>query len=162
VLQYKLEKSEEQFLLVNSVPPSANVYFNSLWIGTTPLVAEKPAILTRLSLRLEGYQNVYARVGPAAPLELNFALLKTVIDFDALKDSKRWRYYSSLAGFILSVPFPAFSFGFMRDFYDAGMMDKYEFFSAAYYFSFFVTGALFINMMYNLFLYLNSRDNTVG
>ncbi len=144
------------------MPPAANVYLNSLWIGTTPLVTEKPAILSRLSIRLAGYNDVYARVGPSAPPSLNFALLKTAIDFDALKESKRWRYYTSLAGFILSVPFPAFSFGFMRDFYQAGKMGEYEFFSAAYYFSFFVTGALFINMMYDLFLYLNSRDTTVG
>ncbi|MBN2351829.1 MAG: PEGA domain-containing protein [Spirochaetales bacterium] len=161
-LKYHLEKSEEKFIVVNTLPPSANVYFNSLWMGTTPLVAEMPAILTRLEIRLEGFQNVYERIGPAAAATLNIALVKTVIDYDALKSSKRWRYYTSLAAFILSVPFPAFSYGLMRDFYDANKLGEFEFFSASYMFTFFITGALFVNMFYELFRYLNSRDQTVG
>jgi hypothetical protein len=162
VFQYELVKSEEEFLLIDTVPPAADAYFNSLWIGKTPLVVEKPNLLTRLALRSPGFQDLYARLGPDSPTTLNFALLKTVIDFDKLKDSKRWRYYTSLAAFVLSVPFPMFSFGLMRDYYDARKMGEYEFFSATYYWTFFITGALFVNMMYDLFLYLNSRSETVG
>jgi hypothetical protein len=162
VLEYSMVKSEESFIVIDTVPPTANVYFNSIWIGKTPVVAEKPTVLTRLTIRMEGFQDIYERVGPAAPAALNFTLLKTAIDFDALKEAKRWRYYTSLAAFIISVPFPVFSFGLMRDYYDAQKWGEFEFFSAAYYWSFFITGALFVNMMYDLFRYLNSRNETVG
>ena len=87
---------------------------------------------------------------------------KAVIDYDALKSSKRWRYYTSLAAFVLSVPFPVFSYSMMNDYFNASKVGEYDFFRASYIFTLFVTGALFVNMFYDLFQYLNSRDQTVG
>jgi hypothetical protein len=162
VREYSLSKTEESFVLIETVPPEANIYFNSLWMGKTPLVVEKPGITTRLILRREGFHNAFFRLEPGSPDKLLFPLVQGVIDFDAFQKSTRTRFYTSLAAFLLSLPFPVFSYGMAWDSIAGNRSGDTEFFTATYYWTAFISGTLFVNMIFDLLRYLRSRNKPIG
>jgi hypothetical protein len=162
VKEYHLTKTDEAFLLIESIPPEANVYFNALWIGRTPLLAELPALTTRLILRKDGFHNTFYRLEPSSPDRLLFPLVKEALDFEAFQKSTRTRFYTSLAAFLLSLPFPVFCYSLAWENAFAQRPGPTEFFQASYYWTAFISGALIVNMLFDLFLYLRSRDKPIG
>jgi hypothetical protein len=162
VREYKLVANNEDQVLIETVPPAADAYLNSLWIGKTPLILPLPAISSRLIIRREGFTDLFHRLEPGSPPTLFFPLLKATIDFDRFRESTRSRFYTSLAAFLLSLPLPIFSYSLSWDNIAGNRPGETEFFSASYYWTAFISGVLFVNLVFDLLRYLQSRDKPIG
>ncbi|MBN1523509.1 MAG: hypothetical protein JW904_03395 [Spirochaetales bacterium] len=161
-IEITLEKTDTQALLVESLPPGADVYFNALWIGKSPLIMERPAILSRLLFMADGFNPTSFRIGPESGRNIMVPLVNLKVDWQSIKESKRDRFFGALACLVLSMPVPIFSYGLAGDASFAGRTSDFELYKAIYYWSFFISGALITNMFYELFRYVRSADRPSG
>ncbi|RPJ08102.1 MAG: hypothetical protein EHM28_05255 [Spirochaetaceae bacterium] len=131
-------------------------------MGTAPLVMSRPEKISRLLFVLPGFNDEVIRVGPGMGENVQATLLNLKIEWSQIRDHKRNRYYSALAAFILSLPLPIFSFSFARDAWISGRNGEFEFYSTAYYWTGFISAALFVNMLSELLKYVHSADRPAG
>lgn len=162
VVEIKLTEKNEDFVLIQSIPPGASVYLDSLWAGTTPLILERQYMLSRLTLSLEGFHDEYFRLGPESPPAALIPLVKSVIDLGQFQDAKRDRFYSSLAAFLISLPFPVFSYNMALDYRSSNRIPEWEFFSVTYFWTFFISGALLVNSIIDLLRYVGTHEKPLG
>jgi hypothetical protein len=162
VKEIKLTKSDHNEIFIQSFPPEANIYLDSLWIGKTPLIIERPAIMSRLLIKKEEFGDSFIRVGPTSPMEMEVSLIRIYIDKTEYQEKMANRFYNSLGAFLISVPLPLFCYGLSADYYRAGKEKEGRFYFYTYRWTVFLSGVLFANMIYDLFLYIHSGDRPQG
>ena len=62
-------------VLLESQPAGADVYVESAYAGVTPLRLSRCSVETTLSLVLEGYTDISARIGPNTPATVSYTHL---------------------------------------------------------------------------------------
>jgi hypothetical protein len=172
---FRLAPVAQETILLETIPPGADVYFGALKKGVTPLILPLGATPDILSLNLEGYKS---KVFPSTAQDITapHTLPRDIISWDERIATKRSDFYRSLGFLILSVPIPVLlygayqneAFGFMQytgrsgfD-YDEAMEKekKYRFLYYAYFGSLFLSGSLFVNTMQKLIDYIRTGEES--
>ncbi len=105
----RVEQVDPPALAVRSVrlqssPPGADVYADSVWVGRTPLEHEFPASPTIVRMRREGYLESRFVVDTDSPQIVSRALLPDSIEWTEELRASRDSFYQALTWFVLSVP----------------------------------------------------------
>lgn len=103
-------------VVINTVPPGADVYLSSLWVGATPFLVENGGVNEPLMLKKEGYLDFVSALNPSAQNELNFVLRSSAFDIDSYMKSKRRDFYFNIAGLALSIPLTILTNGYQTRF----------------------------------------------
>ena len=101
---------------LDSQPTGAQVYAGSLFLGSTPLELDRPALKTRLLLRLDGYGDTVLYLDPGAPAALEVPLEPLIANPAALQSRQRDRFYRSFGLWALSFPLPFFLYAATVDY----------------------------------------------
>jgi hypothetical protein len=158
----KLEKSQHEEIFIQSYPPEADVYLDSLWIGKTPLIIDKPFVLSKLLIKKEDYGDFFIRIGPESSDQMDINLFKIYIDKNEYQEKMAVRFYNSLGAFLISLPFSLFSYGLAYDHINAGHENEGQFFFYTYRWSVFVNCVLCAQTIYDLIMYIRSGDRPQG
>ena len=89
---------------LQSSPPGANVYADSVWIGRTPMEYEFATRPTVVRLRRDGYLESRFVIDDAAPQVITRVMLPDTVDWTEELHVKRDAFYRSLTWFVLSLP----------------------------------------------------------
>ena len=111
-----LAKVVEGTIAIASDPPGADFYLDSYWQGKTPLEVTRPPVRSRAVLSLKGFYDAPFSLEPSSPPEVSLQLQKDVGPRDLARKKARDDFYTSLGIFALSLPIPAFAYGFSIDF----------------------------------------------
>jgi hypothetical protein len=142
--------------ILDSNPEGAAVYWGSEWLGTTPLSVEKPEELSRFLLRREGYLDFPLYAGPTLEQSITADLMPDNLDPPEIQNRRRGELYRAFGVFALSIPFPVFLGGYLRDYRAVGA--DVSGLTYAYFGSFAVSSALFVNLAVRLIRYLKAAD----
>ncbi|MFW6293233.1 MAG: PEGA domain-containing protein, partial [Spirochaetota bacterium] len=110
VERVELPATTARTVRIQSSPAGANVYVDSVWIGTTPIEYDFPvedgifATSTIVRLRRDNYLESRFVVDAASPPVVNRALLPASIDWSEEIRDRRDGFYSALTWFVVSVP----------------------------------------------------------
>jgi len=173
-----LAAGEMEYLSVSSKPPGASVYHGSQWLGRTPLemAMPPPAVSSRLLLRKEGYRDYPFYLDSSLTGNIDLSLERDILEESVVQTKKRDQFYSAFGIWALTVPLPLFLYGITADYayayQDAGASGDFseasrlkstgEIFYYSYLGSLFISGSLFLKMMFNLFKYISSADRKAG
>jgi hypothetical protein len=176
LLRETLEKEAAGTISLETTPPGAAVYLESVWSGRTPLTLEKPPEPRRGVLVLNGYYPRTVTLGPASADEVAVPLLPDIGSRDEKQKKARDDFYASFAWFAASVPLPLFSYALAIDF--AVEQLDYLFhgfpseasqaaaasgvFLAGYYTGVAVSASLFVWMVYRVIGYVAASNWTAG
>jgi len=103
-------------IAVASDPQGADLYVDSYWLGKTPLEVDRPPVRSRAVLSLKGFYDAPFSLEPTSPSAVSLQLQKDVGPRDLARTRARDEFYASLGMFALSLPIPAFAYGFSIDF----------------------------------------------
>jgi len=162
VYEIELEKTDHIEMFIQSYPAEANVYIDSLWIGKTPLLIDKPFVMSKLLIKKEDYGDYFIRIGPESPEQLNISLFQVYIDKMEYQEKMAGKFYNSLGAFLISVPFSLFSYGLAYDYFNAGQEEESRFFFYSYRWMVFINCVLCAQMLYDLILYIRAGDRPQG
>jgi hypothetical protein len=115
-LEIALERIPAPRLTLATDPPGVNVYFDSLWIGRSPLELDLPAERGRVLLAREGYNPLAFSLGPAGLPALPLVLEPSTVSRDQLQRRARDAFYGSFGWFLLSLPAPIFCYRYAFDY----------------------------------------------
>lgn len=91
-------------VMLRSSPSNANVYVDSIWVGTTPLSYEFPLGSSVVQLRRDGFLESRFVVDGQSPPSISRALLSAQIDWTDELREQRDEFYRALGFFVVSVP----------------------------------------------------------
>jgi hypothetical protein len=172
---YRLQSVPQETLLIETIPPGADVYFGALKKGVTPLILPLGATPDILSLNLEGYKS---KVFPFTSADIASAhvLPRDIVSWDERIAAKRADFYRSLGFTILSVPIPVLLYGAYQNEvfgfiqytrrpgfdYDEAMRKekKYRILYYAYFGSLFLSGSLIVNTIQKLIDYIRTGEES--
>jgi hypothetical protein len=160
--QFTLEESGHEDLFIQSYPPLANVYVDSLWIGKTPLIIEKPFVISKLLIKKADFGDYFTRIGPQSPGTIEIGLTRSYIDRTEYQEKMALNFYNSLGAFMISLPVTLFSYGLSYDYNNAGFSERGRFFFYTYRWSFFVNCVLLATTIYDLIIYIRAGDRPQG
>ncbi|MBN2737315.1 MAG: PEGA domain-containing protein [Spirochaetales bacterium] len=160
---------------LNSEPSEAMVYENSQYIGMTPLVINKLDTANQILLKKEGYQDKSLTVDKNSSDQLNIPLLLEGESLSELQQKKRNDFYFAFGFFLLSLPVSFFLDVYSKDYYDyyrsnffyLSEGDQETFFNTSNGFrisqwaAWAVSGGLAANMLWQLYLYIDSTNKLV-
>ncbi len=101
---------------LDSRPTGAQVYAGSLFLGTTPLELDRPALKTRILLHRDGFGDTVLYLDPRAPATIEQPLAPLIADPVALQAQQRGRFYRSFGIWALSFPLPFFLYAATVDY----------------------------------------------
>lgn len=175
-LKVSLAASERPRILVRSTPEGAAVYVSSMWVGTTPLLVDRPESDVSLTLRMKDYGDYTTALTPSSPKVFPVKLVPDSFHYDSYVASLRNRFYASFGAFALSVIAPVTFYSLLQDYnsrlqntpsvltssaavsqYDQ-FMKLWHIWYYAYWGSFFVSTALFVNTAMDIGAYLQATD----
>jgi len=173
-----LAAGEMEYLSVSSKPPGVSVYHGSQWLGRTPLEMAMPApvVSSRLLLRKEGYRDYPFYLDSSLTGNIDLTLERDILEESVIQTKKRDQFYRAFGIWALTVPLPFFLYGITADYalsYQGAaaagnLSDAYrlkstgEVFYYSYLGALFISGSLFLKMMFNLFDYISSADRKAG
>lgn len=102
-------------VVVQSIPPGADLYVGSQWMGKTPLELDLPPIRQRGVLSMDGYFDLPFGLSPQSPPAMSFPLQSSLVPREKLQSQARDDFYAAFAWFIVSLPIPVFSYAFTLD-----------------------------------------------
>ncbi len=176
-LSIALAAGELEYLSVSSKPSGASVYSGSQWLGRTPLemAMPAPAVSSRLLLRKEGYRDYPFYLDSSLTGNIDLTLERDILEESVIQTKKRDQFYSAFGIWALTVPLPLFLYGITADYALAYQDAQYSgnpeasrllSTGKAFYYSYlgalFISGSLFLKMMFNLFDYISSADRKAG
>jgi len=159
---FALEQSRQEDVFIETYPQGANVYIDSLWVGKTPLIIEKPFVMSKLLLKKKDYGDYFTRIGPGSPGRIEIGLLKSYIDPTEYQEKMALNFYNSFGAFLISLPFTLFSFGLSYDYANAGFNEESRIFFYTYRWGVFINCVLFARTIYDLILYIRAGDRPQG
>lgn len=101
---------------VESDPPGASVYWDSVQRGTTPWITDKPSLRRHLLLVKEGFLDAAGRADPLSPDLLKLPLQPDVMDPGQRQKDQRDRFYVSFGALMVAIPVPVFLFVAFQDY----------------------------------------------
>ena len=107
-ISFNVEPVETKLFAISSFPPGADVYYNSIWQGQTPLLlngAKGEVVISK-----EGYQNSRVFLDEINGNTLDFFPQKEVFNKDDYLLDKRNDFYKNLTWFVLSIPVAFFTY----------------------------------------------------
>jgi len=170
-LNFAIEPVQTKLFAVSSFPSGADVYYNSVWVGKTPMIlnGEKGEVV----VSLDGYKNSKLFLDEEKGNYIDFYPQKDVFDRDDYLLSKRKDFYKNLTWFVLSIPVAFFSYanylayedlenranatGDAREARHAERIKTYSQFG--YYGAIFLSVTLFANAMFHLADYINAGQS---
>ncbi|MQY76421.1 MAG: PEGA domain-containing protein, partial [Spirochaeta sp.] len=177
-LRIALAAGEMEYLSVNSEPQGASVYDGSQWLGRTSLEMAVPApeARSRLLLRKEGYKDYPFYLDSSFTGNIDLTLEHNILEESVVQTKKRDQFYSAFGIWALTMPLPLFLYGITADYalayqkaaVSGNLSEAYrlqntgEIFYYSYLGALFITGSVFIKMMFNLFNYIRSADRKAG
>ena len=165
------EYEEEKLLAVNTFPDGADVYYDSLWQGKSPVVINSS--LGEIFIRKEGFRENRFLVEEIDDNSIDFTLSPELFTQKDYLLKKRDNFYKNLSWFVLSAPLPFFMFAVLNDYtnsYNSALasgsrqseIDRLEnmrnYCYYGYYGTLFVSISLFVNMIFNLNDYIEAGD----
>jgi hypothetical protein len=106
VVAPELSVPEGERIALITDPPGADVYVDSIWTGTTPLLLDRPLTPTTAIVSKEEYLRGRVVLGPGSPNLIEKPLVEDIIDWEQEIQLSRDRFYRSLGWFVVSLPFP--------------------------------------------------------
>jgi hypothetical protein len=103
-------------MTVESDPPGATVYLDSILQGPTPWTMDRPALKRHLLLVREGYLDEATRADPLSPDVLNLRLQPDSVSPEQKQKDRRDRFYVSFGALMVAIPVPVFFFVAYQDF----------------------------------------------
>lgn len=102
---------------VETVPPGAELYLQSQFMGLTPLDLEVAGGQTILMLEKEGYRRATVLVDSDKDQKVHVELRRDLIDWDVELSKRRAGFYDALGLFALSLSIPILADGLYRSNY---------------------------------------------
>ncbi|MBR4158814.1 MAG: PEGA domain-containing protein [Spirochaetia bacterium] len=107
-IDFRVEPVESKLFAISSFPSGADVYYNSVWQGQTPMIlngAKGEVVISK-----EGYQNSRVFLEEINGNTLDFFPQKEVFNKDDYLLDKRNDFYKNLTWFVLSIPVAFFTY----------------------------------------------------
>ena len=107
-IDFNVEPVTTKLFAVSSFPAGADVYYNSIWQGRTPMIlnGEQGEVI----ISMDGYQNSRIFLDEVSGNTLDFFPQKEVFNKDDYLLDKRNDFYKNLTWFVLSIPIAFFSY----------------------------------------------------
>ena len=161
-IDFKVEPVETKLFAVSSFPSGADVYYNSIWQGKTPMLLN--GAQGEVVLSMDGYQNSRVFLEDIDGNTLDFFPKKEVFNKDDYLLDKRNDFYKNLTWFVLSIPVAFFTYANYLAYDDLherakGTGDSHEihrtkristYSQYGYYGALFLSATLFTNAMFYL------------
>ena len=106
LLTVTLPPAPARRIAVATTPSGAALYFDSLWLGTTPLEVAAPRQPARLLLRLDGYHDAAVILDGAAAGPIHVELEAARYDLAVRQEEMRNRFYDHFGTALLSLAAP--------------------------------------------------------
>lgn len=165
-VDFNVEPVVSKLFAVSSFPSGADVYYNSVWQGKTPMLlngAEGEVVVS-----MDGYQNSRVFLEETTGNTIDFFPKREVFNKDDYLLDKRNDFYKNLTWFVLSIPIAFFSYANYLAYDDLnerakGTNDDHEIHRTArirdysrygYYGALFLSVSLFTNAMFYLHDYI--------
>ncbi len=170
-IDFNVEPVESKLFAVSSFPSGADVYYNSVWQGKTPMIlngAEGEVLVS-----LDGYQNTRVFLEETSGNTIDFFPKKEVFNKDDYLLDKRNDFYKNLTWFVLSIPIAFFSYAnylayddlheraeSTNDSHEIHRTQRIKTYSQyGYYGALFLSVTLFTNAMFYLRDYINAGQS---
>ena len=162
---------EEKLLAVNTFPDNADIYYDSLWQGKSPVIINSSK--GEIFIRKEGFREKRILVEDIEENSIDFNLSPELFTHKDYLLSKRDDFYKNLSWFVLSAPVPFFMFAVLNDYtnsYNSAVssganmseIDRLEkirnYCYYGYYGTLFISISLFVNMVFHLNDYIEAGD----
>jgi hypothetical protein len=115
-VQIALNAVEGVPMTVESDPPGASVYVDSVRQGRTPWTMDKPSLKRHLLLSMDGYLDGTGRADLLSPQVLSVRMDTDLSAPDQVQKDQRDRFYVSFGALSVSIPVPLFLFFASQDF----------------------------------------------
>lgn len=170
-LDFSVSEAETELFAVSSFPAGADLYYNSVWQGKTPMIINGRS--GELLVSLPGYRDAKVYLETAESHNIDLFPGKKLFDPEGYLLKKRNEFYRNLTYFVLSIPVTFLSYAdylIYDDLHARALyswrneserrriykMKKYSFYG--YYGSLFLSATLFANMMFYLKDYIKAGD----
>ena len=161
-IDFSVEPVESKLFALSSFPTGADVYYNSVWQGQTPMLLN--GAKGEVVVSLDGYQNSRVFLEEIEGNTLDFFPQKEVFNKDDYLLDKRNDFYKNLTWFVLSIPVAFFTYANYLAYDDLhkrakGTYDSHEihrtqriktYSQYGYYGALFLSVTLFTNAMFYL------------
>ena len=107
-IDFQVEPVTTKLFAVSSFPAGADVYYNSIWQGKTPMILNGDQ--GEVVITMDGYQNTRVFLDEKAGNTLDFFPQKEIFNKDDYLLDKRNDFYKNLTWFVLSIPIAFFSY----------------------------------------------------
>lgn len=107
-IDFSVEPVQSKLFAVSSFPSGADVYYNSIWQGKTPMLLN--GAQGEVVLSMDGYQNSRVFLEDIDGNTLDFFPKKEVFNKDDYLLDKRNDFYKNLTWFVLSIPVAFFTY----------------------------------------------------
>ena len=107
-IDFNVEPVESKLFAISSFPSGADVYYNSVWQGQTPMLlngAQGEVVISK-----DGYQNSRVFLEEINGNTLDFFPQREVFNKDDYLLDKRNDFYKNLTWFVLSIPVAFFTY----------------------------------------------------
>jgi len=173
-IDLKLTLEESGLVSIQSFPQGADLYSGALWLGTTPLIINKPLIPALLTIKLDGYNDSKYIFSNSEIRDIKIFMKSSLIDKNYIITTKRNNFYKSFSTFLLSIPLSMLSFGMSSDYgyaYNNEVLiypgssetDRLMELSTTWYNiyigSLFINISLFVNTIFDLVDYIQSNNS---
>lgn len=161
-ISFSVEPVQSKLFAISSFPAGADVYYNSIWQGKTPMVLN--GAQGEVVVSLDGYQNTRVFLEETAGNTIDFFPQREVFNKDDYLLDKRNDFYKNLTWFVLSIPIAFFSYanylayddlhdrakgtGDTHEIHKTGRIKTYSHYT--YYGALFLSVTLFTNAMFYL------------
>ena len=158
----RLDPAEPRPLAVDSAPPGAALYLDSLYAGTTPLTVDTSGEPAWVLLRLPEHHAAGTLLTPATGGPLQITLAPDGLDLEHWQSQQRDRFYRRFGEAVLSLAGPLVLFGAAGEVRQrAGASEQsHDLLTIGGVASLAVSGALIVRMALALGDYLAATDRT--
>lgn len=169
-LTISLKRSAANEIAIVTYPQGADVYLNSLWEGTTPLLVDRPFGPVSLILHRKDYLDYSGTLSPDSPPSTSIRLLPDLFKKSDFSNTLRDRFYSSFGAFAVSVILPVTFYSLFQSYstmYQESIPGSAEEarlknLTVAWYYSLygglFISVSLFVNTVIDVIHYLRASD----
>ncbi len=162
---------EERLIALNTFPGGADIYYDSMWQGESPVVVNSDD--GEIFIRKEGYREKRILVEEIQGNYAEFDLSPELFTQEDYLLKKRNNLYKNLSWFVLSAPVPFFLFAVLNDYTNAynsalaagtnqSEIDRLQRGSTycyyGYYGTLFISISLFVNVIFHLDDYIKAGD----
>ena len=171
IISIEALETEEKYIAVNTLPNDADIYYDSLWRGRSPLLIN--GVSGEIFIRKEGYRDERLFLEDIKSNSLDFKLSPDIFEKEMYLEDRRNIFYRNMSVFVLSVPVSFFLFAVLNDYNDAYQnsissgvnpdeterLRKLTNFSYyGYYSSLFLSVSLLVNTIFHLSDYIKAGD----